>query len=122
MTDLDLSALIGTWTNTETRWQWIRSVEIRNDGKALALELRGGVEPSPRSWRGSAERVYAASPEGTAAEGFRAVFRHERMRSEVQATLNQGLMVLVSFNDVLDGGAGPSRVTREFFARTDGRP
>jgi len=112
MANLGVGALVGTWTNTESRWQWIRRVDIREEGDSLLVRMHGGAEPSPRQWGPrKAEAVYAASPSDDEAAGFRAVFEN----AEVQATLNQGLMVLVTFNDE------PSRVTREFFAREGGR-
>jgi hypothetical protein len=147
MTKLGVGALVGTWTNTETRWQWIRRVDIREDGGSLMVRMHGGAEASPRQWGPEEiEALYAASAGDTEAAGFRALFDHGSMRSEVQATLNQGLMVLVSFNDAVDGRAGvsaggdasrvPGRrdaagpagvdaaatalVTREFFAREGG--
>jgi hypothetical protein len=111
MTKLGVGALVGTWTNTETRWQWIRRVDIREEGASLMVRMHGGAEASPRQWGPEEiEAVYAASPSDTEAAGFRAIFEH----AEVQATLNQGLMVLVSFNE------DPSLVAREFFAREGG--
>jgi len=120
MAKLDVAPLVGSWKNTETRWQWIRRVDIRDDGGTLTVRLQGGAEPAPRLWSGAVDAVYAGSSDGSEATGFRALFDHGAMRSEVQATLNQGLMVLVSFNDVDDDALGPSRVTREFFAREGG--
>ena len=102
---LDLTPLAGNWTNTETRTQWVRRLDIREDGGQLLVHLEGAQPWSARN----ADAVYAATINGAEATGFRVVFED----TEVQATLNQGLMVLVTFND----GAA-KRVTREFFART----
>jgi hypothetical protein len=111
MANLGVGALVGTWTNTESRWQWIRRVDIREDGESLLVRMHGGADTSPRQWGPQkVDAVYAAAPADSEAAGFRAVFE----TAEVQATLNQGLMVLVTFNEE------PSRVTREFFAREGG--
>ena len=116
---LDVAPLLGTWINTESRWQWIRRLEVRDDGGDLTVRMTGGNEPSPQRWGPRpVEAVYAASIHGGDAVAFRASFDHGEMRSEVQATLNQGLMVLVAFTDATDDGT--SRVTREFFAREGG--
>jgi hypothetical protein len=102
---LDLTPIVGNWINTETRTQWIRRLDVHEDGDRLLVDLEG-AQPWPAR---KAEAVYAATIQGVEASGFRVVFED----AEIQATLNQGLMVLVTFND----GAA-KRVTREFFART----
>src|SRR5947209_19262263 len=84
---LDVTPLVGSWTNTETRTQWVRRLDVQEDDGRLLVHLEG-AQPWPAR---KAEAVYAATIQGAEATGFRVVFED----TEIQATLNQGLMVLL---------------------------
>ena len=112
---VDHSVLLGRWRNTETRWQWVREIEIAAGPR---VRIRGGSD-APSDWGDAPiDAVYTTAPDSNEVGGFSASFELDGMTSLVQATLNQGLLVVVAFNDAQDGGR--SRVTREFFAREGG--
>jgi len=107
---IDPSILFGRWRNTETRWQWVREIEIVPGPR---IRIRGAGALSPADWGETPiDTIYTTGPDSAEVGGFTAAFELEGMTSHIQATFNQGLMVVVAFND-----AEPSRVTREFFAR-----
>lgn len=114
---LDPSALYGRWRNTETRWQWIREIEIAPGPR---LRIRGGVD-TPSDWgEMPIDTVYTTGPDSAEVGGFSATFEVAGVMSMIQATMNMGLMVVVAFNDVQEPASGANRVTREFFARDGG--
>lgn len=114
---IDPSVLFGRWRNTETRWQWVREVEIRSGPR---LRVRGGGGASPAEWgEVPVEMIYTTGPDSAEVGGFSATFELAGMTTVIQATLNQGLMVVVAFNDAHERELGSSRVTREFFAREE---
>jgi hypothetical protein len=115
---LDLTPLAGTWVNTETRRRWLAAIDVRVDGGQLRLHPRGGDAPSPADWgERAAEVVCAGAIDATDAGGCVATFPLDAMDSELHATLNQGLLVVVAFNRTHDPAAAPGLVTREFFRR-----
>jgi hypothetical protein len=115
---IDLSPLAGSWINTETRRPWLSSIEVRVDADRLRIHPRGGDAPSPADWgEREADLVCATAIDSTEAGGYVATFPLESMETEIQATLNQGLLVVVAFNRGRDAASAPGRVTREFFRR-----
>jgi len=119
---LDLSSLAGSWVNTETRRRWLASIDLRDEGGRLHIHPRGGDAPSPADWgEREAEMVCATAADSSEAGGCVATFALPSMRAELQATLNQGLLVVVSFNRTNDPEAAPGHVAREFFRRTGER-
>ena len=115
---LDLTPLAGSWINTETRRRWLATLDVRVDGKRLRIHPRGGDAPSPADWgEREAEVVCATAIDSREAGGCVATFPLPSMESELHATLNQGLLVVVAFNRTDDPAAAPGSVTREFFRR-----
>src|SRR5262245_18104450 len=90
---IDHSVLLGRWRNTETRWQWVREIEIAPGPR---VRIRGGGDASPPDWgEVPVDTVYATGPDCTELGGFSATFDLAGMTSLIQATFNQGLMVVV---------------------------
>lgn len=119
---IDLRSLAGTWVNTETRWRWLSSIDVRVDGERLRLHPWGGDEPSPRDWgEREADMVCATAIDSTEGGGCVATFPLDSMEAELHATLNQGLLVVVAFNRTHDPATAPGLVTREFFRRAGER-
>lgn len=101
--EIDLSPLIGTWINTESRSRTISRIEVRRENGTLLI--------GPDDWGAvPASMVCATAVTSTEAGGYIADFSSQ---AQLQATLNQGLLVVVVFSRTRAGG----RVTREFFRR-----
>lgn len=64
--------------------------------------------------------VCATAIESSEGGGCVATFRLGAMETELHATLNQGLLVVVAFNRTQESGSAPGLVTREFFRRAGG--
>jgi hypothetical protein len=115
---IDLSAFGGRWVNTEARWRWLASIDVRTEEGRLRVHPRGGNAPSPGDWgEREADLVCATSIDSREGGGYIATFPLGTMDTELQVTLNQGLLVVVAFNRTRDAATAPGRVTREFFRR-----
>ena len=118
---IDLTPLLGSWVNTETRSPWLATIHVRADGPRLRIHPIGGSDPSPADWgEREADVVCTTAIDSSEGGGYVATFAMESMETEIQATLNQGLLVVVAFNRVHDSAMAPGRVTREFFHRIGG--
>jgi hypothetical protein len=115
---IDPAPLIGSWVNTETRSRWLSRIQVRADGERLRVHAFGGDGRSPADWgEREADVLCATAIDSNEGGGYVATFPLESMDSELQATLNQGLLVVVAFNRIREGTAAPGCVTREFFRR-----
>jgi hypothetical protein len=119
---IDLSPLAGSWINTETRRRWLSAIDVRVEGGHLRIHPWGGDAPSPADWgEREAEMVCATAIDSAEGGGCVATFPLDSMETELHATLNQGLLVVVAFNRTQDAAAAPGMVTREFFRRAGER-
>jgi len=119
---IDLAPLAGSWINTETRRRWLSAIDMHTDGGRLYIHAWGGDEPSPADWGvREAEIVCATAIESSDAGGCVVTFPFASMETELHATLNQGLLVVVAFNRTQDAATAPGLVTREFFRRAGER-
>jgi hypothetical protein len=115
---IDLTPLLGSWVNTETRSPWLATIHVRAEGPRLRIHPLGGSDPSPADWgEREADVVCTTAIDSSEGGGYVATFAMDSMDSELQATLNQGLLVVVAFNRMHDGANAPGRVAREFFHR-----
>ena len=118
---IDPTPLLGSWVNTETRSSWLSAIHVRADGPHLRIHPIGGGDGSPADWGESeADLVCTTAIDSSEGGGYVATFVMESMVTELQATLNQGLLVVVAFNRMRDSAMAPGRVTREFFHRVGG--
>jgi len=119
---IDPSPLAGSWINTETRQRWLAAIDVRVDGAGLRIHPWGGDAPSPSDWgEREAEMVCATAIDSSEGGGCVATFPLHSMETELHATLNQGLLVVVAFNRTRDPKLTPGLVTREFFRRAGER-
>jgi hypothetical protein len=115
---IDPSPLAGSWVNTETRRRWLAAIDMRVDGTRLRIHPWGGDAPSPPDWgEREAEMVCTTAIDSSEGGGCVATFRLHSMETELHATLNQGLLVVVAFNRTRDPESAPGIVAREFFRR-----
>jgi hypothetical protein len=116
---IDLSGLTGSWSNTETRSRWLARIDVRSEGDQLLIRPRGGDPRTPGDWgERAADVVCATAIDSSDAGGYIATFPLGAIETELQATLNQGLLVVLCFNRTGDPATAPGIVTREFFRRT----
>lgn len=105
---LSLTLLAGTWRNTDTKANGIATVQLEPHDNLLHVRVLKNGHPEPIDWgEVVADAVFAedrCSQDGIA---FTALFGGER---QVQGNINQGLLVIASFDNCF---------AREFFVRAD---
>lgn len=118
-TSLDLGVLLGDWRNTNADGGIARIVcRPGLDGRIdVQCYGRHGADDL-RDWGSVAARVYSFTFESRQAGAFNAVFDlggNEEVR--VQANVKAGVLVVASFNRILDRSGRTSYFDREFFHR-----
>ena len=113
---LDPAAMLGTWVNTDKATRGITKVVLRARGDKVVMHpyVVGGSLPA--DWgEAEAESLYGSNITGKQAIGLVTRFKLEAIRAEIQANLNQGLLVVGSFTTFLDGSGRSPYFSREFF-------
>ena len=118
-TSLDLGVLLGDWHNTNAEGGIARIVCRAGDDGRIDVQCwgRSGAD-GMKDWGTVAARTYSFSFESRQAGAFNAVFDlggEEEVR--VQANVKAGVLVVASFNRILDRSGRTSYFDREFFHR-----
>ena len=116
--EISLEPFLGTWLNTNSATRGIVRIIITARDGGLVVRAFGNCHPSPCDWgETEAEAVYAnsiASREGVA---FTASYDFGFLKTRLQANVNQGLLVAVTFNRFEDESGRGDYFSREFFHR-----
>ena len=116
--EISLEPFLGTWLNTNSATRGIVRIIITARNGGLVVRAFGNCDPSPCDWgETEAEAVYAnniASREGVA---FTASYDFGFLKTRLQANVNQGLLVAVTFNRFEDESGRGDYFSREFFHR-----
>ena len=116
MEGIDCALLVKTWANTNETTRGITHVTVTDRRGSLWVKIEGAGGDSPRDWgEVQVETVYAATPESRVPMSFAATFHLGFMRSHVQANVNQGLLVMATFNAFTDDSGRAAYFSREFF-------
>jgi hypothetical protein len=113
---LDPAAMLGTWLNTDKASRGITKVVLTARGEKVVMHpyVVGGSLP-PDWGEAETESLYGSNLSAKQAIGLVARFKLESMEAEIQANLNQGLLVIGSFATFLDGSGRSRYFSREFF-------
>lgn len=112
--EVDITPLLGTWTNSNPATSWIKRFTIaRKDGK-FTMHTYGAVEPF--DW-GEVEITTYKDKIGELA--FRAVYDLEPLHSVLAANTNKGLIIIVAFHRRKNGGGRQNFFCREFYFHGD---
>src|SRR5687768_258095 len=103
-TSLDLGVLLGDWRNTNAEGGIARIV-CRDDGREGVIDVQafGLHGTAVKDWGSVSARVYAFTFDSHEAGGFNAVFDlggDERVH--MQANVKSGVLVVATFNEILD--------------------
>jgi hypothetical protein len=114
---LDVSPLLGIWTNTNPASRGIvRFVLGCRDG-ILTVRSFGAGSPE-RDWgEVEAERVYTDGIASRNVMSFTARYDFGFLECHLQANMNLGLLVVAGFNTFKDGSGRSSYFSREFYHR-----
>lgn len=112
-----LEPLIGTWINTRTDTKGFVKVTIVERSGSLFLRAFGACEPRLSDWGEIEASVFSADVSSHGAKGLSAVYDTDAIEVAIQANLNLGLLVLLTFNRFKDGSRRTNYICREFFYR-----
>jgi len=113
---LDLSPLVGDWSNTKPDSSYlVRVVLTEQDGRIL-LRVYGANESDPIDW-GEVEAVPYTAGTSLVARGFHAFYNQDGIERHLVANEKQEILVIQSYTCYLDGSGRTSLFGREFYHR-----
>jgi hypothetical protein len=113
---IDITPFLGTWRNTNDHPHWVSGVRIEPLEGSLVVEVSGGVNGSPESWGPTpATYLYGSSLQSAAGGAWRASYDLDFCEVDLEANINQGLLVVAQFIRMKDGSGRSDRAVREFF-------
>jgi len=117
---VELSALVGTWINSNPDTHSVAVVDASGSGDKLTVRVSAVGPDGLIDWGSVNADVFAATPESHAGAGFtcRYVFDHGETR--LQGMIMKGLLVLAQFHLFKDDEREPYFL-REYFAATHDR-
>lgn len=115
---LDISALLGTWENTDPGSDGIVRVVISEAPGGPVVRVFAVGSPELEDWgEVPIETLFCDGPASARVMSFTARYDLGHLTSHLQANQNLGLLVLASFNRFTEGGRGSDYFSREFYHR-----
>ncbi len=114
---IDVAPFVGTWINTmrETKG-FVKLIVSHRDGK-LFVQAFGASAPELCDWGEVEAYVFADRVDSRKGAAFSANYDSGSIEVALQANMNLGLLVLLTFNRFKDGSGRSSYICREFFHR-----
>lgn len=113
---LDLSPLVGDWSNTKPDSSYLVRVVLTEQDGRLLLRVYGANKPAPIDW-GEVEAVPYAAGTSIVARGFHAFYNQDGIERHLVANEKQEILVIQSYTRYLDGSDRTSHIGREFYHR-----
>jgi len=108
---LDLSALTGTWKNTNAASKDVVVLDIKADGHELQITANG--------WISASAHAYSADGfESRQALAFNATFEHRDFEIRLQANIKAGVLVIAFLTRFHDDSGRSNTFVREFYYRS----
>jgi hypothetical protein len=117
----DVSALLGSWVNSNPETNGIARMSLRDDGDRLVLEVQAIGPEGLISWGAAPAEVFMASPSSRVVAGFACVYDFGFAETRLQVMIMKGLAVLAQFYSFKDGSGRADFFVREYFALEHGR-
>ena len=113
---LDVSALLGEWSNTNNSATGIARLVLTQTGNELVVRVFGAGHPQPFDWGEAPAEPFADLPELTQATSFTSFYDLEFMCVWLLVYLNKGVLVVISLTQFQDGSGRSNYWLREFFS------
>ncbi|NEO95340.1 MAG: hypothetical protein F6K56_36200 [Moorea sp. SIO3G5] len=110
---IDSSAILGTWINSNQQTQWIKKITITQQGEQVFINVYG--VNSPEDWGKVEITTYVDNIGETA---FSAQYNLDGMEPLLAANTNKGLCVIAAFIKFKNGDR-PNFLCREFYYKVD---
>ncbi|HEY8411410.1 MAG TPA: hypothetical protein VIK76_08405 [Pyrinomonadaceae bacterium] len=116
---MELSALLGTWINSNPETHSVAVVRATESNGKLKLQVTAMGSDGFVDWGKTEAEVFAAAPDSKAAAGFTCRYEFEHGETRFQGMIMKGLLVLAQFHLFSDDRE--SYFLREYFAATHDR-
>ena len=113
---LDLSALPGTWINSNPDTRGIARMVMSESNGNLSLQVFAIGPDGLIDWGTAAVTVFAASPASRVGAGFTCQFDFGFAETRLQASMAKGLLVLAQYHSFKDDSNRVDYFVREYFA------
>lgn len=113
--ELDLSSLIGKWTNTNSVTGGIAIVEVNQVKNELAIQVFGACSPGLFDWGVQPATAYAYEVTGEIVAGFELTYEFEDQQALVTAIHNRGVLVIHTYHKFKEDGVRTNYICKEFF-------
>lgn len=109
--------LIGQWLNTNPSPSFIRRITLKPGPNGLLIHVVGAGVDLPENWGEWHAQLFAETPSSSEAMAIYAVVQLEGGEVRIQGYVVKGVLVIVSFTRVKEGGDRSSAFCKEFFYR-----
>jgi hypothetical protein len=112
---LDLSSLIGKWTNTNPATGGIAKIYVNQVDDALEIQVFGVHSPNFFDWGTRPATAYAYEVTGEGVAGFELTYEFADQQALVTAIHNRGVLVIHTYHKFKDDGLRTNYICKEFF-------
>lgn len=116
--EIDPSALIGNWINSNPDTTSIARINIFESDGNLQLQVFAVGPDGMIDWGTANANVFAAGPESRTGAGFTCTFDFGFAEARLQAMIMKGLLVLAQFHLFKDDSKRAGYFLREYYAKT----
>lgn len=119
---MELSALVGTWINSNPDTHSVALVKATESGGRLKLQVSAVGGDGLIDWGPAADtEVFAATPDSQSGAGFTCRYEFPHGETRLQGMIMKGLLVLAQFHFFDDDSDRENHFLREYFAMTHDR-
>lgn len=114
---LSLKNLIGKWHNCDKDTRGVVRVVLGSKGSTLTVQVFGACTPTPCDWGVVAGIAYGESVSATEAIAFSAFYDAGFKETIVTGHLDNGTLILETFNQFKDGSGRSNYYSRSYLCR-----
>jgi hypothetical protein len=114
------AALVGTWNACDAATRSLVRVVIAASGSAITVHAFGACTPTPCDWGSVPGLAYAANVSASAAVAFTAHYKFSFKEAIVTGALDNGSLIVKTFNHFTDGSGRSDYYTKGYFCRGRG--
>lgn len=118
---MELSALVGTWINSNPDTHSVALVKATEAEGRLRLQISAVGADGLIDWGVNDAEVFAATPDSQVGAGFTCRYEFPHGETRLQAMIMKGLLVLAQFHFFNDDSNRENEFLREYFANTHDR-
>jgi hypothetical protein len=118
---MDLTALLGTWINSNPDTHSVALVKATDADGKLRLQVSVVADGGFIDWGAADAEVFAAATDSHTGAGFTCRYKFDHGETRLQGMIMKGLLVLAQFHLFNDESNRESYFLREYFAATHDR-